>query len=495
MKKLLFTFLCICFIAKINASHLAGGIIRYQVINDTTRTYRIFLEVTRECSGIPLGITANINVYCGSNCGTLLTGLTLNRDSVRVKSQVCNISQTTCNGGSLPGLEIHYYSIQVSLPLCASKTYTFAWSNGGRNNGVLNLQNGANFSVYSTHNFNYFPNVNYSNNNAPLLLAPPAPFFYAGSKVCYSLSAIDTIDNDSLAYELVPCAGTNAAGACADILPYNAGYSFTQPFGTGFPHTFDPITGVLSFTPPVSASGLYNFAVKIKEYRGGKLIGEYIRDLQCAIITGGTNISCNPVVAGNSGVVVNPTTNSVVAICDSLFNLNFNFPITSGSQFSLDSANSNIPSWLTFSIVANANNLSITLSGVVPCSNNVNSPITLNLIQTCGPGVTLPAIATVSIGLRTSAIAALGLSNTNREINQLILSPNPAHQFIQIESPSNQKIKSIELFDMAGKLISEINDFKISSVNLIGTAHLKNSVYYIKVMTDKSTYYNKFIKE
>jgi Secretion system C-terminal sorting domain len=495
MKKLLFTFLCICFIAKISASHLAGGIIRYQVINDTTRTYKIFLEITRECSGIPLGNTANVNVYCGTNCGTLLTSVTLNQDSVVIKSQVCDINQTTCLAGTLPGLETHYYSIVDTMPNCITNFYTFAWTDGARNSGVLNLQGGANFSVYSTHNFSYLPNTNYSINTAPLFLAPPAPFFYAGSTVCYSLSAIDTVDNDSLAYELVPCAGLNTAGACADILPYNSGYTFTQPFGTTITHTFDPITGVISFTPPVSAAGVYNFSIKVKEYRNGNLIGEYIRDLQCAIITGGTNISCNPAVAGNSGIVLNSTNNSVIAICDSLFNLNFNFPITSGNQFSLDSANSNIPSWLTFNIVASATNLSITLSGTVPCSSNVNSPITLNLIQTCGPGITLPAIATVSVGLRTSTIAALGLSNTIREINQLILSPNPAQQFIQIESPNNQKIKSIALFDMAGKLISEINDFKTSGINLIGTAHLKNSVYYIKVVSNKSTYYNKFIKE
>jgi Secretion system C-terminal sorting domain len=493
MKKLLFIFLCICFIAKINASHLAGGIIRYQVINDSAKIYKIFLEITRECTGIPLGNTANVNVYCGVNCGTLLTGLTLNQDSVRVKSQVCNITQTTCNNGTLPGLETHYYSITTNLSVCSSKFYTFAWTDGARNGAVLNLQGGANFSVYSSHKFNYLPNANYSVNTAPILLAPSAPFFYAGSKVCYSLSAIDTVDNDSLAYELVPCAGINNAGSCADILPYNAGYSFSQPFGTGFPHTFDPVTGVLSFTPPISAAGLYNFALKIKEYRGGNLIGEYIRDLQCSIITGGTNISCNPSVSGNSGVIINPSSNAVTAVCDSLFNLNFNFPITPGSQFSLDSANSNIPNWLIYNIIQSATSLSISLSGIVSCSSNVNSPIILNLKQNCGPGVTIPAIANVSIGLRTSVINASSISNTNQAINQLILSPNPAHQFIQIESPNNQKIKSIELLDITGKLISEISNLK--NIDVISISHLKSGVHYIKVITDKSIYYSKFIKE
>jgi gliding motility-associated-like protein len=397
MKKIFTICLLVLLSFKAYSSHLAGGIIRYKVLNDTTRTYRIFLEITRECTGIPLGTTANVNVYCGVNCATLLTNLTLNRDSVRVKSQVCDINLTTCNNGTLPGLETHYYSITTTLSVCASKFYTFAWSDGARNGGVLNLQGGANFSVYSSHRFNYLPNADYSVNTSPLLLAPPAPFFYAGSKVCYSLSAIDTIDNDSLSYELVPCAGINGTGSCADILSYNSGFSFAQPFGTGFPHTFDPVTGVLSFTPPPSSAGLYNFAVKIKEYRGGKLIGEYIRDLQCSIITGGTNISCDPGIDGQYPIAaIDTVAKYATTCCGAPFILDFTFAASGGGAFTLDSVNSNYPSWASVSLIINPTaGLIVRLEGTPPCPGGYLAPITLKIQQKCLPGVTIPAVSIV----------------------------------------------------------------------------------------------------
>ncbi len=400
MKKIFTIGLFLLLFFKGFSSHLAGGFIRYKVINETTRTYKIYLEITRECTGIPLQNTATINVYCGTNCATQLTSLSLIEDSVRVKSQVCNLTQTTCSGGALPGLEIHYYSIQTVLPVCSTKFYTFAWSDGTRNGGVDNLANpsGQNFSVYSYHRFNYLPNGDYSINTGPQLLAPPAPFFYAGSKVCYSLSAIDTIDNDSLAYELVACSGLNGPNSCANALGYDPGYSANQPFGN-FLHTFDPVTGVLSFIPPLSSTGLYNFAVKIKEYRGGKQIGEYIRDLQCSIIApggGNVNISCDPVPTGTLPFLVT-SNNSGTTCCGSPVTFELAFPIAgpgASSGFVIDYLSSNIPSWAT-AVLDTTNGLKIIISGTPPCPGGGLTQFTLKLQQECKPGVTIPAVSIV----------------------------------------------------------------------------------------------------
>ncbi len=191
MKKIFTLCMLLIMVTKLYPSHLAGAIIRYKVINDVTRTYKLFLEITRDCDGVPLGANDNINVYCGANCASNILNVPVTRDSIKVTSQVCNVALTSCNGGPLAGLETHYYSATVQLPVCASKYYTFAWSSGARNSAVMNLNNPSsqNFSVYSTHNFSYLNNPNfliYPKNTSPELLAPPSPFFYAGSKVCYS---------------------------------------------------------------------------------------------------------------------------------------------------------------------------------------------------------------------------------------------------------------------------------------------------------------------
>jgi gliding motility-associated-like protein len=407
MKKIFTIGLFLLLFFKGFSTHLAGAFIRYEVINDLTRTYKIFLEITRDCSGSTF-LQPDVKVYCGTNCSTLLTTLTLPEDSVRVRSQVCNLNQTSCNGGPLPGLETHYYSITTTLSACASKLYTFTWTQGARNGGLLNIDNpgSQDFSVYTSHKFSYIPNANFSTNTAPILLAPPVPFFYAGSKVCYSVSAIDTVDNDILTYELVACSGTNTTGSCFNALPYapasNPQYSFTQPFGTSIAHTFDPVTGVLSFTPPASAAGLYNFAVKIKEFRGGNLIGEYIRDLQCAIIPapqgGGTNISCDPVATSPDPTVVIVTNSFATTCCGKFFTIDLTFPTVPGSSagtgFQIDYANSSIPNWATV-ILDTVGGLKATITGTPPCPGGNLEKFVLKLKQVCVPGVQIPAVAII----------------------------------------------------------------------------------------------------
>ncbi len=501
MKKLLLTLLCVCFLVKLNASHLAGAAISYKVINDTTRTYKIFLEITRECNGISLSNTATVNVYCGANCSSQLVNLTLNRDSIKIKSQVCNLNLTSCNGGSLPGFEVHYYSIQTNLPICASKLYTFTWLSGGRNPGIVNLSNPSsqNFSVYSYHRFNYLPNQDYSKNAAPSFLSSPSPFFYAGSKVCYGINAIDTTDNDSLAYELVPCSGNNAVGMCKDTLQYNPGFTYNKPFGN-FPHTFDPVTGVLSFVPPSSSTGLYNFAVKVKEYRKGFLIAEHIRDLVCAIIpptAGNVNISCDPIAISSNPAITIISNQGMVIPCNTFFSFDLVFPIGgSGTSpgFQIDYSNSNIPAWVNV-VVDTTTGLKLVFTGMDSCVGNVSASFSIKLIQKCVPGVIIPSTSYIALNLFKTGALSIRNSNFIASTNNLIISPNPTKDFLQLELSNNQKIKTIQVLDISGKLISEIIDLKNSTTNLLVTSHLKNSVYYLKVMTDQSIYYSKFIKE
>ncbi len=504
MKKNLFILVLILSIStKFYASHLAGAIIRYKVINDTTRTYRLFLEITRDCNGVPLGANDNINVYCGVNCANNILNVPVTRDSIRVTSQVCNVALTTCNGGPLPGLETHYYSAIVQLPVCATKYYTFAWSSGARNSAVMNLDNPSsqNFSVYSSHKFNYVntPNVkDYSKNTAPELLAPPSPFFYAGSKVCYSLTAIDTVDNDSIAYELVPCAGNNAAGACADVLTY-AGippqYSFTKPFGINIPHTFDSKFGTLTFLPPPSAIGLYNFAIKIKEYRKGNLISEYIRDLQCSIIAGGTNISCDPSPQPIPPTIADSTSKTFTAECGLPFSVDLVFPSSSGgsSAFNLDSLNSYYPNWISAILVPSASGLIVRFSGIAPCPSGYSEVLNFNIKQACIPGVTIPSVVIITLKLNIVATGSLNLNAITNKNREMVFFPNPVNDLLNIETKHQEKIQSISITDASGKIVfsNSVNNNQQS----ISTRMLNKGLYYIHVSTDKNTYHSKLMKD
>jgi gliding motility-associated-like protein len=92
----------------------------------------------------------------------------------------------------------------------------------------------------------------------------------------YNLGAYDP-DGDSLSYELIPCKGENCeAMSIPDIFRYpnDAG-------GGNF--SLNVFTGTISWDSPV-INGEYNFAIKIKEYRKGTLIGFVIRDMQLTVI-------------------------------------------------------------------------------------------------------------------------------------------------------------------------------------------------------------------
>jgi hypothetical protein len=72
--------------------------------------------------------------------------------------------------------------------------------------------------------------------------------------------------------------------------------------------------------------------------------------------------------------------------------------------------------------------------------------------------------------------------------NDLLIYPNPVSETVHIKT-YNLKIKSIKLFNSDGKFVKEYfnNDFSV--------LNLPDGIYFIKTMTDKTTFTNKLIKQ
>ncbi|MDC1370822.1 hypothetical protein N8289_03165 [Flavobacteriales bacterium] len=89
-------------------------------LNDSVQvgnnSYKINLKLYRNCSGIPMGLFQIVN-YNSVSCGGGGNLLMIPDTSYEV-SQVCDslLSQTTCNGGTLPGIEVYIFSATVTLP-------------------------------------------------------------------------------------------------------------------------------------------------------------------------------------------------------------------------------------------------------------------------------------------------------------------------------------------------------------------------------------------
>ncbi len=110
------------------ASHISGGDITYECIGPNQ--YFITLKLFRDCSGISMSSTSSI-VFTNS-CGLTNPTLTLNLQDPATNancagtvascateiSQLCptQISNSTCNGGTLPGMQLYTYTGVVTLP-------------------------------------------------------------------------------------------------------------------------------------------------------------------------------------------------------------------------------------------------------------------------------------------------------------------------------------------------------------------------------------------
>ncbi|HEX2617227.1 MAG TPA: SprB repeat-containing protein, partial [Flavobacteriales bacterium] len=181
-------------------------------------------------------------------------------------SQLCNLSlpNSTCRGGSLPGIQRYVYTGVITLANCDS--WTISWSATYRNAAIANLVDPDDQATY----INAVMNTNTGAcNDSPQFTNAAIPYVCAGYPVSYSYGAFDT-DGDSLSYSLVGAMTTNGAP-----LAYNPPYTALQPI-PGI--SVDPVTGLVTFT--LNTQGNWVVVVRVNEYRDGVLIGSIMRDMQ-----------------------------------------------------------------------------------------------------------------------------------------------------------------------------------------------------------------------
>ena len=249
-----------------NASHISGGDISYVCVGQDS--FMITLSLFRDCAGIPAPASAAMTF--SSTCGGTATA-TLTKQSFSEISQLCptQIPNSTCNGGSWPGMEQHIYSgIVVLSPPC--NTWTMAWSSCCRNALVTNVN----------PNGTYLYNTMYSGvdscNSSPTFTSLPIPYVCNNQVVNYNFGVVEP-DGDSIVYFLSP----GFTGPTA-LVTYVAPYTFTQPV-SGANAVLNAFNGQLTFTP--TATGVYVIVVRIEEYDPvtGVIKGTSIRDIQVVV--------------------------------------------------------------------------------------------------------------------------------------------------------------------------------------------------------------------
>lgn len=254
------------------ASQVAGGNFEYECAGPNT--FNITLRLFQDCGGTA-NLPNNINIQFTSPCGgNFNRNFTRNNQSILEISQVCQpeIPNTTCNGGSLPGMEEHVYTAQVNLPLdCDSWTMSYDVCCRNPSNNIANPLTDF-FEVNATLNNDDFdcPDI-----NSPIFGFSGTPYVCADEQVNFNPSVIDP-DGDTLFYQLVPPASTTWA----------AGFSETQPFGAGVPVTFNQNSGQLTFTPDAGmtlAPATWNIAIRVCKISNNDTVGCTTRDFQFVV--------------------------------------------------------------------------------------------------------------------------------------------------------------------------------------------------------------------
>ncbi len=323
------------FNSQVWASHGVGADISYRCLGNNQ--YEITASYYRDCSGIGAPTSLFINAE-SVGCNLTLPGVTANQiaGSGDEVSPVCPnlLPQTTCNGGTQPGIEVYIYRTTITLPQ-ACDDWTVSFSDCCRNPGVSNLTNGG----AGTYVEALINNTNGLCNNSPVFTTRPIPYICAGQPFTFNNGTVDA-DGDSLFYSII-----EPRDAGNTILTYAAPFSTTYPMATvpANQFVFNPQTGQMSFVP--AGNQLAVLAVRVVEVRNGDTIGIVMRDIQIRVISNCTNGVIVPNNAPNitSGGTFDTTARAFIVCSGSqlIFRISARDP-NPGDTLALDAINTNL---------------------------------------------------------------------------------------------------------------------------------------------------------
>ncbi len=252
------------------ASHVRAGEIYYQVT-------------------APFTIKATIATYTkivGANPGADKNQLSLNWGDG--SSSVATRINGPINGDGFPNgedignnIKRNFYvttHVYAGVPPAPNNFYLITCADSLRNNNILNINGGSSDGViFFVEDTIKFPNdiANIGFNSSPILLNPPIDFANVGDTFYHNPLAYD-IDGDSLIYELIDPLQQSGVPVPGYKYPNQLYISANNKV------SLNRFTGEFIWAVP-QASGIYNIAILIREYRRGVVMGTMIRDMQIIV--------------------------------------------------------------------------------------------------------------------------------------------------------------------------------------------------------------------
>ncbi|HXH17894.1 MAG TPA: hypothetical protein VNJ07_02335, partial [Chitinophagales bacterium] len=264
LKTAIIALAVISFFSPSYATHSVGIDLSYECLGGNT--YRFTLNFYRDCVGIDApSPSAAINIF--SNSCNVNTNISLPLQSVTEVSPICPqlFPQSTCRGGSLPGIEQYVYSGTYTFPLQCSD-WLISYELCCRNYAITNLMTPGDYNIYAEA---LLDNTNGLCNNSPVFTTLPVPYFCANQTFNYNHGAIDG-DGDSLVYSLVDPRTDRSTP-----IPHAGGFTAANPLATNLGFGFDTQTGQMTFNARSNQQAVVT--VRVDEYRNGVRVGSTLR--------------------------------------------------------------------------------------------------------------------------------------------------------------------------------------------------------------------------
>lgn len=295
MKHLTLLFTLLFFTLTSMASHIPGGNVSYECVGPNT--FLVTLTIYEDCATAFLGPTDQ-TITITNDCGIPgLTSATLTNVVFQNPfAPLCpaDLPNSTCNGGTLPGMYEHIWQGTVTVPADCD-AWHFAYTSCCRN-AANNLSNGTGESFYweATINSATSPCNNSSLSNDKIR------YLCANQLNVINMNPFDP-DGDSLHLSFLDAPTSGTGGTVI----YQPPYTGSDPI-TGI--TIDSNTGIIEVTPTMV--GNYVVDVLIEEFDStGALVGTRIIDMQFYVVNCASNDI--PGYNGISGLTGATTTDSI----------------------------------------------------------------------------------------------------------------------------------------------------------------------------------------
>lgn len=389
------------------ASHAAGGELIYEWLGGNN--YKFIFKFYRDCTGIQENNSQALCIYnpCTNEYKQVFMNKTAMLPGGRPNGEPtykgCPGYGNTCDSpnSKLPGYREWWYEATVQLSgVCDNWRFGVSISN---RNPSQNISQSL-FYVEATLNNKDFPG-----NSSPFFSNKPVPYVCVNQPYIYNNGAIDA-EKDSLFFEVITPLSN---GLCIQPLTTVTLSSNKtpplqvpgNPFQTNNTYSINSSTGSISFTP--TELGAQGTAIRVKEYRNGKLIGSSIRDIQVQVLACTTSPMQLDIDKNTISNAILDTSGIIQACINNSFN--FCFDIKANDKTTILAISDNHPIATPGATISYSNNATDSVRGCFTWTATTNdSGLKILTItskdSTCrAPGVAVAQTFTIPVKINTSA--------------------------------------------------------------------------------------------